>query len=115
MVATASSLRNDGKRLAAEAVVLGVVAGRALEQRLRELERDSGTAEVFAGILAVWLVGVQHGEGTRCAIHLVGEVVVGDDEVESEARGLFGGCVCADAGVDRDDQPDALGCGVRDA
>ena len=45
----------------------------------------------------------------------VGEVVVGDDEVEAEGAG-FGGCgEGADAGVDGDDEADAGGGGFGEA
>ena len=87
MVAMATSLRKEGS-VAAEAdelgCRLGVVAGRGFEQCLGEFEGDGGAAEVLARVGAVRLVGIEDGEGWRCAVHVVGKVVVGDDEVDPE-------------------------------
>jgi hypothetical protein len=40
----------------------------------------------------------------------IGQVMVGDDEVEAE-RGRFGFGEGAHAGIDADDEADAVGCG----
>ncbi len=45
---------------------------------------------------------------------VVGEVVVGDDEVEAEGLGFGGGGEGADAGVDADDETDAGGGGLAE-
>ena len=57
MVAMAAILRKLGSSLVARAV--GIVA---LEQRLRELERDGGAAERFFRIAAAVLIGIEDGE-----------------------------------------------------
>ena len=71
---------------------------------------------MLAGVAAAWLVGVEDGEGsrqTRKVGQLLRQMVVGNDEVESQAGGGFGGGEIAYAGVDADDQAYALarGCG----
>jgi hypothetical protein len=109
-------LKEAREGFGAEAIELDItlrsVASGAFEEGLCEFEGDGGSAEILAGVGAVGLVGVEHGEGVGDAVELVGEMVVGDDEVEGEARGLLGGGVSADAGVDGDDEADAFGCGV---
>ena len=77
-----------------------------------EFEGYGGSAEIFVGVGAVGLGGVDYGDGVGDAEGYVGEVVVGDDEVEAEGFGLVGGGEGADAGVDADDEADAGGCGV---
>ena len=83
----------------------------ALEQRLRELERDGCAAERFFRIRAAGLIGIQDGERGGKRVVRVGQVVVGDDEIEAQpARGFRFG-KGAHAGVDGDDEADAFGVG----
>ena len=49
------------------------------------------------------------------AFDAVGQVVVGDDEVEAESLGFYGGGKGADAGVDGDDEANAGGGGFGEA
>ena len=93
----------------------GAVGCGRLKDGLCELEGDGGSAELFVGIGAAGLVGVEDGEGLGDAGAGVGKVVVGDDEVEAEAGGFFGGGEGADAGVDGDDELDAFSRGVGEA
>ncbi len=59
------------------------------EQGVGEFEGDGGAAEVLVGVGAAGLGGVDDGEAVgECAVAGVGEVVVGDDEVEARGRGL---------------------------
>ena len=96
-------LEEGGQSLFAEALALGVVAGGAFEDGLGDFEGDGGAAEVFVWVGAAGLVGVEDGEGFGDAFDAVGEMVVGDDEVEADAFGFGGGGEGADAGVDADD------------
>ena len=80
-----------------------------LQQGLRELEGDPCAAEVLAGIAAARLVGVEDGERVRQAeAGNLRQMMIGDDEVEAQARGGFGSGEIAYAGVHADDQADAL-------
>ena len=99
MVAIATILRNDGSRRSRPV---------SIQQRLRDLEGDAGAAERLAGILAACLVGIHHGQRLRHAFGLR-QVMVGDDEVEAAARGGFGGGEGANAGIDADDEANAVG------
>ena len=108
MVAMAAILRKLGSSFVARA--LGVVA---LEQRLRQFERDGGAAERFFGIAAARLVGIEdrqrRREGHRPPTR---EVMVGDDEVEAEAPRGFGLREGAHARVHGDDEAHAFGIGA---
>ena len=81
------------------------------EEGLGEFVGDGGSAEVLVGVEAVGLGGVDDGEAVGKGRRVVGEMVVGDDEVEAEDAGFGGFDHCADAGVDRDDEADARGGG----
>ena len=85
------------------------------QQRVRELEGDAGAAEMLVRVGAAGLRGVDDRDGFGNAFDAVGQVVVGDDEVEAERFGLVGGGEGADAGVDRDDQANAGGGGLGQA
>ncbi len=82
------------------------------EQRLGQLECDARAAEVLARVGAVRLVGVEDGERLGQSHRRFGQVVVGDDEVEVEARGFIRGGEGADAGVHTDDEAHVLGRGA---
>ena len=80
------------------------------EEGLREFERDGRAAERFLGIAAAVLVGIEDGEGSGSGfIRLSAKMMVGDDEVEAEALRGLGLSERAHAGVDGDDEADALG------
>ncbi len=79
---------------------------------MSEFEGDCGSAEEFEGVETVRLGGVDDGNGFGQAGLEVGEVMVGDDEVETEMSGLVCGGEGPDAGVDGDDQADAGGGGL---
>ena len=53
-----------------------------------EFEGYGCSAEIFVGVGAVVLGGVDDGEGVGDAEGFVGEMVVGDDEVEAEGCGF---------------------------
>ena len=84
------------------------------EQGLGELEGDSRAAEVLAGVVAARLVGIENGEGGRKTSGRVGEVVIGDDQVDAQSGGGLGGGEGADSGIDADDQPGSGGDGCFD-
>ena len=111
MVAMATSLRKEGRRTwfgaGAERGGVGGERSGGEQKRVGEFEGDGGSAEVFVGVGAAGLVGVDDGEGVGNAADLVGQMVVGDDEVEAEGAGFVGGGEGADAGVDGDDEADA--------
>ncbi len=78
------------------------------QQRLDQLERHAGAAQVLLRIGAVRAVGIEHRQRGRQ--FRFGQVMVGDDHVDAQFVGAahhFGG---ADAGIHADDQLDAL-CG----
>ena len=82
------------------------LAAGGLEQRLRDLESDPGSAERLAGILATCLIGIDHRNGLGDAFGLR-QVMVGDDEIHAATLGSLGGGEGANAGVHADDEPDA--------
>ena len=67
-----------------------------------ELERDAHTRQVLEGIRAVGPVGVNDGHGGGEL--LLALVVVGDDKIDAERRGVGRLVHARDAAVDRDDQ-----------
>ena len=81
----------------------------ALEDGLRQLERDGGAAERFFRIRAAGLIGIENGERVRDCVVGIGQVVVGDDEVEAETARGFSFGESPHAGIDGDDQAHALG------
>ena len=89
----------------------GLVETGLLKQRLGELERDGSAAEAFFGIGAARLIRVEDGEGNGKRVVGVGQVVVGDDEVEAEAARGIGFSKRAHARVDGDDDANAFGLG----
>ena len=78
---------------------------------LGELEGDGGAAEGFFRVSAAGLVGVENGEGVGDGVRGFEEVMVGDDEVEAESAGCFRFGEGAHAGVNGDDEADAIGIG----
>ena len=103
---------DDGAETGAGDGGVGLRLGVGGEEGVRELEGDGGSAEALVRVRAVGLGWVDDGKGFGDAGDLVGEVVVGDDEVEG--RGLWlhrRRSEGADAGVDTDDETDARGCG----
>ncbi len=78
-----------------------------------DFERYAGSAELFVGILASRLIGI---DDRQRAGNAVGsrQVMVGDDQVDAEALRGFGGGEGADAHVDADDEANACGCGAFD-
>ena len=70
---------------------------------------------MLVGIGAAGLRGVDDGDGLGYARHAVGQVMVGDDEVEAERFGFLGRGKGANACVDRDDEADARGGGFGQA
>ena len=104
MVAIARSLRNDGR------ILVRALRGLRFEQRLGELEGDSRAAEVFAGVDTICAVRIEHGKRGRQASGFIGQVMVGDDEVDAESCGGLGRGKGANAGVDADDQTRSGGC-----
>ncbi len=71
MVAMATSLRKDGMRMLLYGVRVGfgvgVSRGGGEEQGVGEFEGDGGAAEIFVGVRAVGLGGVDDGEAMRDA------------------------------------------------
>ena len=84
----------------------------ALEQRLGELERDGRAAEDL-----FWIGACRVDSGFRMARAAgrvscaSGKMVIGDDEVEAEAARGFSFSEGAHAGVDGDDDANAVGVG----
>ena len=76
-------------------------------QRLHHLQRDADAGEVLVRIRAVVPLGIDHGEGRRQ--RAFGLVMVGDDQIDAEFARAPRRLAGADAAVDRDDQPDAVG------
>ena len=117
MVAMATSLRKEGRRLR-----LRRGAGRpgrrmsacGEQECVGEFEGDGCAAEGFEGVGAACLGGIDDGEGFGDAQGVVGEMVVGDDEVEAEELRFVGCGKGADAGVDADDEADACGGGLSE-
>ena len=104
-----------GDQCFAQALLLRGCRGMGSEQGVRELEGHAGSAKILIRVRAAGLVGVEDRDGLRDAFALVGEVVVGDDQVQAECGGFACGGEGADAGVDRDDETDAFGGGFIEA
>jgi hypothetical protein len=56
---------------------------------LRKLESYSGSAELFRGIWAAWLIGIEYGEGVWNAIR-PRKMMVGNNQVDPQAVRGFG-------------------------
>ena len=100
-------LQERGQQLLAGA--LGVYG---FKERLGQLECHARAAEMLAGVGAIGLVGVEDGERlgkTKCRFR---QVMIGDDEVQVEARGFIGGGEGANAGVHADDEAHAFSGGA---
>ena len=83
------------------------VARGAVLERGAELERHARAAQALAGAFVVGAVGVDDGGGP--GQRFAGQVVVGDDQVETEFGGAIGFGHGGDAVVHRDDELIALG------
>ena len=68
---------------------------------------------MLAGIIASVLIWIHNDQRLRDAVR-PRQVVVGDDQVDSNAPRSFGGGEGANAGVDADDEPHAVGGGALD-
>ena len=90
-----------------ENLVAGAGLVFALEQGLGEFEGDGSAAEGLFRVLAAGLVGVEDGEGIGDSVAGVGQVMVGDDEVEAEAAGGVGFSKGAHPGVHGDYESNA--------
>ena len=66
---------------------------------------------MLAGIIATFLIWIHNGQRLRDAVR-PGQVVVGDDQVDSNAPHSFRRGEGANAGVDADDEPHAVGGGA---
>ena len=108
-------LEEAGDEDVTEAVLFGNRADVRREQGVRQFEGDAGPAEMFVRVRAVRLGRVDDGEGFGKSGGAVGQVVVGDDEVETQGPGFFSGGEGANAGVNRDDEADAGGGGFGQA
>ena len=122
---------SDGRHLekTRQRLLAGADGIAALEQRLRELERDGGAAEGFLRVGAAGLIGIEdserggngvvdgatpHGRRPVWPKWRPGsgrQVMVGDDEVEAEAARGFRFSEGPHAGIDGDNDADALGVG----
>src|SRR5271170_2562241 len=74
-----------------------------LHQCLRQLESNASAAKRFARILTARLIRIQHRECMRSAIG-AGQMVVGDDQIHTEASCGVGGSKGSNAGIDADDE-----------
>ncbi len=108
-------LEEAGQQHGSQTRLLRVGGGVGGKQRVCELEGDGRAAEMLVRVRAAGLRGVDDGDGFGHALDAVGQVMVGDDEVEAERLGFGGGGEGADAGVDGDDEPDARGGGFGEA
>ncbi len=90
----------------------GALGVACFEQRLRQLECHACAAEMLAGIGAIRLVGVEDGERLGQPHGGLGQMVIGDDQIQREPRGFLGGGKGADAGVHADDEFHPVGRGA---
>src|SRR5687767_8391703 len=79
------------------------LAAAFAKQGVDEFERDADTREVFVRIIAAFLVRIEHGKGWWSAFCLVGEMVIGDDYVETVVVGPVKRLVRSYAAVDTHD------------
>ncbi len=80
---------------------------RLLEQRLGQLECHARATQEFARIIAARLIGVENGERIGHAFAL-GQVVVGDDQIDTGAPRRISRSESTNPGIDADDQAHAL-------
>src|SRR5437868_3004290 len=76
---------------------------------MSQLECDCSAAEKFEWVPAVCLGRVEYGNRFGDTDGVVGEMVVGDDQVHPEDFCFFGGDKGPDTGVNTDDKSDAGG------
>ena len=70
---------------------------------MRQLERNSRTAKVFARIITARLIGIQHGKRARHAI-CSRQVVIGDNQVHAQSPSRLRCIESANSGIDTDDE-----------
>ena len=76
---------------------------------MSQFEGDCCSAERFEGVRAVCLGWVEYGYRFWDTDRMVGEMVVGDDEIQAQGFGLNCCGEGADAGVYADDETDTGG------
>ena len=81
----------------------------AFEQRLRQLERDGRAAKDFLRIRASRLIRVEDGEGSGERVAGGRQVMVGDDQIQTQPPRGFRFGKGAHAGVDGDHDANAVG------
>ncbi len=112
-------LEEGGNEAAVETQALDFGIGGGLcgceQEGVGQFEGYGGSAEIFERVGAAGLCGIDDGERFGDALSVVGEVVVGDDEVEAEGFCFGCGGEGADAGVYADDEADSGGCVLRRA
>ena len=74
------------------------------KQRVYELESDADTGEILIRIFATNLVRIEHRESGRRAFFFIGQVMIGDDYVETVVARPVEWFVSANATVDTDDE-----------
>jgi hypothetical protein len=79
------------------------------QQRVGELERNTDTGEMFVGIFAPRLVWIDDGVCVGIASLRVGDVVIGDDEVEPVLLRPCNRLKTPDAAVDTNDDRAPVG------
>ncbi len=108
----AEELKEGWEGLGAKSFLVFGGLGGGFEQGLREFEGHAGAAEGLGGIGIAGLVGVEDGDGAGESVGIVGQMVVGDDEVEAEGLGVLGFGESAHSGIHTDDEADAGGGGI---
>src|SRR5215469_6792661 len=79
---------------------------------MSQFEGDCCSAERLEGVRAVWLRGIENGNGFRDTGHVVGKMMVRDDQVYAQGSGLSGRGESANTSINTDDETDAGGGGL---
>src|SRR6185369_1290237 len=87
------------------------IASVFAKERVDEFESNADARQVLVRILTSNLVRVQYGEGRRRAFFFVGQVMIGDDYVETIVARPVKRLVCANAAIDADDEFVTIGDG----
>ena len=109
-VAITSIFRNDGSSFSRARCGVDAASSSAWAS----LNATPAPQRCLQGYAQSGWLGLRIGERLRQAHCGLGQVVVGDDQIEVEARGFVRGGEGADAGIHADDEAHAFGRGARE-
>ena len=93
-----------------QALAAALLPAEIPNQRIHQLQRHTGSAQILLRIAAIGTIGIQHGHRRRKLGF--GQVVIGHDHVDPQPRGVLDHLVGANPRVHADDERDAGRGGV---